>query len=347
MQSCPPEILHRIFALACVDYGKTGTSLALVSKYIHEASDPYQMQTVEVTSLKRARALLRRLEKASPAARMVRDLRFSNYGHGWGKLQTFDNEGQTTSSSGRNVLRAISTVVPGVKRRRDRREAEEKRLLSQKADMERMDETLCIFAKTLEHISLTLRTLTIGIIFPENLGPEAVSTMNLRHDLVLPPLPALTSLTFKDRYILYLNIFSYSNPANYINPTSLPRLKYLDLVGLMLLPGMSSMRSAVDTLGASLTHLRFPGSWIFGLEMFDLHPDREGNILPTITRCYMQECSMPPPLWACGMGGPLPPDERLDGMRALSRRLHFLRYKESEMDIRDLEEDRRKMFSTR
>lgn len=46
MDLCPPEILLNIFALACVDGGRTGCSLSLVSHRIYVASFPARYHTV-------------------------------------------------------------------------------------------------------------------------------------------------------------------------------------------------------------------------------------------------------------------------------------------------------------
>ncbi|KAF8959739.1 hypothetical protein BDZ97DRAFT_1380316 [Flammula alnicola] len=48
MDRCPPEICSEIYAFACVDGGRTGRSLSLVSKFMHETSKPYKLQSISV-----------------------------------------------------------------------------------------------------------------------------------------------------------------------------------------------------------------------------------------------------------------------------------------------------------
>ena len=48
MDRCPPEILYKIFALACTDGGYTGSSLSLVSRHIHATSFPVRYHTVSL-----------------------------------------------------------------------------------------------------------------------------------------------------------------------------------------------------------------------------------------------------------------------------------------------------------
>lgn len=335
MQHCPSEILHCIFSYACLDGGKTGASLALVSKHIQEVSEPYQLQSVAVCDLQAAQVFLRRLENTSPPGRMVRYLRFSNSGDEWGNLRASDHERPSPSSSEHSVLKVVSNIIPGMKRRRDQREA----AYNHQADVRQMEETLRVFVKIVEYISLTLRALTIKITcpFPEHLSLQDLSSMNLQQSLTLPSLPYLVALTFRDHYGSPRNIFTYCDPAQIMNPTSLPRVKYLDLIGLRFTRDHRNIRTAVESLG-SLTHLRFPGEWHGGLEMFDLHADREGKLLPAINHCYIQAESTPPPIWGCSTGAP--PDERTADLFKLlpQGRLAFLVYKDADLDIEDIDD---------
>ena len=49
MQTCPSEIWHEIFTLACTDSGLTGRSLSLVSKRFHDISGPLKYQSIAIT----------------------------------------------------------------------------------------------------------------------------------------------------------------------------------------------------------------------------------------------------------------------------------------------------------
>jgi len=48
MDRCPAEICSEIYAFACVDDGRTGRALSLVSKYTRETSKPYKLQSISV-----------------------------------------------------------------------------------------------------------------------------------------------------------------------------------------------------------------------------------------------------------------------------------------------------------
>ena len=48
MDRAPPELCHRIYSFACTDTGYTGRSLSLVSKYIHETSQPFRLQSISL-----------------------------------------------------------------------------------------------------------------------------------------------------------------------------------------------------------------------------------------------------------------------------------------------------------
>ena len=49
METCPIEIWHEIFAIACTDGGLTGRSLSLVSKHFHDISGPLKYQSIAIT----------------------------------------------------------------------------------------------------------------------------------------------------------------------------------------------------------------------------------------------------------------------------------------------------------
>jgi len=48
MEHFPTEIWGEIYAFACVDDGRTGRALSLVSRFIHETSKPYKLQSIAV-----------------------------------------------------------------------------------------------------------------------------------------------------------------------------------------------------------------------------------------------------------------------------------------------------------
>lgn len=63
MHQLLPELLSRIYELACTDDGKTGRSLALVSKYINETSQPYKLQSVNLFGARKICAFAKTLEE--------------------------------------------------------------------------------------------------------------------------------------------------------------------------------------------------------------------------------------------------------------------------------------------
>ncbi|KAA1477105.1 hypothetical protein DENSPDRAFT_748821, partial [Dentipellis sp. KUC8613] len=77
MEKCPVEIFHIIFAFACTDDGTTGRSLALVSRWMYEASLPFQLQSLATKSTAQILALSAMLEQRAPLHRRVRFLALS------------------------------------------------------------------------------------------------------------------------------------------------------------------------------------------------------------------------------------------------------------------------------
>ena len=65
MKLLPLEILQRIFALACTDGGRTGTALALVSRFFHAASHPIRFLSLSLYSLRHIEQFLSYLRKHS------------------------------------------------------------------------------------------------------------------------------------------------------------------------------------------------------------------------------------------------------------------------------------------
>lgn len=51
LEQCPPEICKKIFTLACDDDGRTGRSLSLVSRYIHDVSEDIKYRSLAVWSM--------------------------------------------------------------------------------------------------------------------------------------------------------------------------------------------------------------------------------------------------------------------------------------------------------
>jgi hypothetical protein len=67
----PPEIWHKVFKNACVDGGKTGCALSLVSRRIRDASSKTRLRSVSVVGLERLKSLLHVLENTPEDNRRV------------------------------------------------------------------------------------------------------------------------------------------------------------------------------------------------------------------------------------------------------------------------------------
>jgi hypothetical protein len=72
MDHFPAEIWGEIFTFACVDDGRTGRALSLVSQFIHETSKPYKLQYIAVIGEERLRAFADLLEQTPSHLRHVK-----------------------------------------------------------------------------------------------------------------------------------------------------------------------------------------------------------------------------------------------------------------------------------
>lgn len=72
MDRCPAEIWSQIYAFACVDDGRTGRTLSLVSKYTRETSKPYKLQSVSVIGYNQLLAFAELVENTPLHLRQVK-----------------------------------------------------------------------------------------------------------------------------------------------------------------------------------------------------------------------------------------------------------------------------------
>ena len=79
LDNCPPEICHRIYQFACTDDGTTGRTLSLVSKYIHDSSKPYKLQSISIYGPDKTRRFLLALQRTPEQYRRVSYLSIVNY----------------------------------------------------------------------------------------------------------------------------------------------------------------------------------------------------------------------------------------------------------------------------
>jgi hypothetical protein len=70
MERFPPELLLKIFSLACTDGGPTGCSLSLVSRHIRDVSAPARLHSVALRGLPRMRLFAALLEQNPKHARV-------------------------------------------------------------------------------------------------------------------------------------------------------------------------------------------------------------------------------------------------------------------------------------
>lgn len=78
MENCPTEICHQIFRAACVDGGKTGMALSLVSRYINLVSREIKYHSVTVIGLDQIMMFAKVLKDLPPKFRGVRHLFLSS-----------------------------------------------------------------------------------------------------------------------------------------------------------------------------------------------------------------------------------------------------------------------------
>ena len=78
MDYLPAEIWGDIYALACVDDGRTGRALSLVSRFIHETSKPYKLQSIAVIGERQLLAFADLIEQTPTHLRRVHFILFSS-----------------------------------------------------------------------------------------------------------------------------------------------------------------------------------------------------------------------------------------------------------------------------
>lgn len=72
MDALPPEMLHIVCGYACTDAGFTARSLSLVSKYIHNVTQPFRYQTIVVSGSRQILKLSSMLYKIPSNQRYIR-----------------------------------------------------------------------------------------------------------------------------------------------------------------------------------------------------------------------------------------------------------------------------------
>ncbi|KAJ7781853.1 hypothetical protein DFH07DRAFT_949546 [Mycena maculata] len=108
LDQTPPEICAHIFNFACRDSGYTGRSLSLVSRYIHEASEPARLQSIALVGRKQILAFAALLEQTPAHLRTTRYLFINGQESEEEMEDVFDvaNEGWRRAQMERNRLLA-------------------------------------------------------------------------------------------------------------------------------------------------------------------------------------------------------------------------------------------------
>lgn len=78
MDKCPVEICLHIFQFACTDDGKTGRSLSLVSRSVHDLSREAKLQSISVVGLGQILGFAALLDSTPAKYRRVHHLFLSN-----------------------------------------------------------------------------------------------------------------------------------------------------------------------------------------------------------------------------------------------------------------------------
>jgi hypothetical protein len=237
LNRCPPEICSQIFMLACTDGGYTGRSLAEVSRYIRETSNPYKFQSIALSNAHQASSFASILGRTTPCFRGVTYLFVSNDEPTIDRLESH-GEGTKRSSN-----RSISSFVAGFAKLSPRTVKPVKE--APDLDIEMVESLLRI----LTIVAPTLRTLSISFecrwIRPPSLASVGTG---------FPVLPSLTELSLNYRaptdalFNYYLHHF----------PGSFPSLRRLDISGVKLLSYHFQQYGCITQIAPFLTHLHLP-----------------------------------------------------------------------------------------
>ena len=115
MDRCPAEICSEIYAFACVDDGRTGRALSLVSKYTRETSKPYKLQSISVIGYNQLLAFADLVESTPLHLRQVKCIFMSAHPRSTASepkalTSEYARRQQAYTAVGR-ILKAISSVV--------------------------------------------------------------------------------------------------------------------------------------------------------------------------------------------------------------------------------------------
>jgi WD40 repeat protein len=278
MDHWPAEIWQRIFVLACIDGGRTGRSLSLVSKYIHDVSKPYKLQSIGVDNVDQAKSFIHLLYSIPIALRSVSHFTISDHRNRLSFDEYIAGERSKRPVLGR-ISTAVSRITPKVMRSNKAEETERRCRRYWGANSERdvailhaLPIILAIISPTLERLDINFNSSTV----PRNFLPSSQ-----------PSLPLLTSLTLGCSFDGFIGVILDDILSS--NTISLPSLKYLDLSRLMShtvrIRSAPEVYAHVSVLAPLLTHVRIPMEMAHNLVINGHHL----NKLPvTLERVFVQ-----------------------------------------------------------
>lgn len=251
---CPLEICHEIFQYACTDGGKTGRSLALVSKYIRNASKPYRLQSIIIAGADNAKAFTRCLKLTPPSQLRITSLSVLTDDCAINLVSADDHAQESTFIPSmplpkRLAWKAMSVIPflhhdPTISTTIEMAMENSKRLLDGREINRKRDRELSeTVSRILPFCGQDLRSLTLESPSGRALPPELNELPHSDHFL------SISSLTIGSRYTSFRDLeHMFSKPR--------PSLQYLDLIGFEgYHPTLNIFRS-VATLAPSLKYLR-------------------------------------------------------------------------------------------
>lgn len=249
MERCPPEVCELIFAYACVDGGRTGRSLTLVSRSIYEASLPTKHHSIFIHNTRQASAFAEVLDRSPNHLRRVQHLFISND-------DAVLPVPPADPHSGTRISSVFSRLVDSDAKRRER----ETKIVQ---DARSLDvKFLRALLKIIRFAAQTLKTIAISfechfIAAADSLSTEAKN---------LPELPVLVELSINYRAptdtAFIVAMFSMAPPFL--------SLTHLDLSGLNLLRYPQSIYNSIVKAAPMLEYLSLPYKMVDTTDMRQL-----------------------------------------------------------------------------
>jgi hypothetical protein len=266
LDSLPVELCQRIFHYACTDDGTTGRSLSLVSKYIHDTSEPYKLQSISISGADNAARFVLALRRTLPHHRHVTHLHISNDATVQPIVAPHDN-GQPSSPIVRATTRAVG-AIPGVRWYRKYKRLKENvdhNVRCMQTNRHRDESIFTAFLQILHFTAPTLRTLNVEFesrwkIIPAHFD-AGVDFLPIRS------LPLLTSLTVRYYALFHSEVDEslFVDNQGEDGMALLPQLRYLDLEGFRIRSHPFDLYEWIGRVAPGLMFLRLPMRMANGL----------------------------------------------------------------------------------